>query len=187
MNKILKAMLEVQTGITNPEKTKSGHKYMYTGLPQLMLMVRPILNAHGLLIVQSSDDTADTIGVVTTIYHAESGEHLTSTTRAPRADLPAQNQYQAHGSAFTYLRKYAVEALLGIASTDTPDADEVATTPSVTLEAVLVSIASATGSDGLLRSAHMASTLRSSDDKAAARQAYIERKALIDGSATGSV
>lgn len=93
--------------------TKSGGSYSFTYAPldAILNAVRGPLSANGLVIVQMIDDGA----LETTLIH-ESGASLTG-----RVGLPDTSDIQALGSAVTYLRRYAIQAMLGIAAEDDDD------------------------------------------------------------------
>lgn len=93
--------------------TKTGGKYEfdYAPLESILAATRGPLTANGLALVQSLDDGA----LVTSLYH-ESGAVI-----AGRIDLPHTDDIKGLGSAITYLRRYAVQAMLGIAAEDDDD------------------------------------------------------------------
>ena len=94
-------------------KTKSGQEYsfQYAPLDKILEAVRAPLAANGLAIIQMLDDGA----LVTSLMH-ESGAIVSG-----RVDLPETTDIQALGSAITYLRRYAIQAVLGIAAEDDDD------------------------------------------------------------------
>lgn len=97
--------------------TKGGgsYSYQYADLPDVLGVVRPILNANGLAVAQVLGGDAEGITVTTRIYH-KSGhfEEFGPLT------LPSGGTAQAAGSAVTYARRYGLAAALGIA----PDEDD---------------------------------------------------------------
>jgi len=75
--------------------------------------VRPVFAAHGISIVQSTGFDGATVSVTTLLAHA-SGGHISSTASC----VPAKSDAQAIGSATTYLRRYSLAAMAGIAQED---------------------------------------------------------------------
>jgi hypothetical protein len=78
-------------------------------------MVLPILHANGLLMTQTTDIMGDMPVVVTTIYHAETGDCIYGSYPLVSMD---KNDPQKLGGSLTYARRYALLALLGIATED---------------------------------------------------------------------
>ena len=93
--------------------TKTGGKYEfdYAPLESILAATRTPLTTNGLALVQTLDDGA----LVTSLYH-ESGAVISG-----RIDLPHTEDIKGLGSAITYLRRYAVQAMLGIAAEDDDD------------------------------------------------------------------
>lgn len=56
---------------------------------------------------------------VTTILLHVSGEQIQSTATLPLIDVPGANFAQAAGAVWTYIRRYAYQAILGMSSEDT--------------------------------------------------------------------
>jgi len=94
-------------------KTKTGGSYSfkYAPLDSILNAVRVPLADNGLVVVQLIDDG----DLVTSLIH-ESGGILSG-----RVVLPTDVDIQGFGSAITYLRRYALQALLGIAAEDDDD------------------------------------------------------------------
>jgi hypothetical protein len=90
----------------------------YTTLDSLLEAAKPALSKHGLSVIQASGSEggdhkdADVIGTVTTRLIHKSGEWVESTLRVPLAD---RLTYQEVGKALTYLRRYSLAGLVGIA------------------------------------------------------------------------
>ncbi len=94
-------------------KTKTGgeYKFKYAPLDSILTAVRGPLAENGLAIVQLLDEDV----LVTSLLH-ESGAILSG-----RTPIPAAEGVQAYGSAITYLRRYSIQALLGIAAEEDDD------------------------------------------------------------------
>ena len=116
------ALTQFAAEVHNPKNTASNpfHKNKYTPLNDILSYVRPLLAQHGLSVSQlvHSDDAA--IGVTTMLMHT-SGEYIADTaTMSPGAEK-GMSAAQVVGSVVTYLRRYALTAVLGIASEDDDD------------------------------------------------------------------
>jgi hypothetical protein len=101
-------------------KTRTGGTYTfrYAPLDTIFAAVRGPLSANGLAIAQLLDGP----DLVTMLLH-ESGEYLEAKTPMPHSEGDTVQQY---GSAITYLRRYALQAILGIASEEDDDGNAAA-------------------------------------------------------------
>lgn len=104
--------------LSNVAKTAANpyFKSKYAPLDAIIDATRPILLKHGLAISQTPLFLEGTAGVETTILHA-SGHSTTTTLLLPLKDQSPQGV----GGAITYARRYALAAVLGIASEDDDD------------------------------------------------------------------
>ena len=116
MKEIYKALQGFQEECPSFTKDTSGYGYKYTSLPDIMKVVTPLLKKHGLLCVQTSVSTIDTIGVKTVVIHVDTGDFFESTLTMPLVELKSMNLYQSAGSAITYIRRYDISNLLGLQS-----------------------------------------------------------------------
>jgi hypothetical protein len=97
--------------VTVQKKTGGSYTFTYAPLDEIIDAVRAPLARNGLAVAQTIDDEA----LVTILLH-ESGASLTGRTR-----LPDVQDVQGLGSAITYLRRYALQAMLGIAAEEDDD------------------------------------------------------------------
>lgn len=108
---------EIENAHTNAENKAyargNGPGYKYANLAEILNTARPVLAKHGLAVVQAPM-FADGICTVETMLLHKSGEWLSFPTSAPvqKADP------QGVGSATTYLRRYSLAALCGMAQED---------------------------------------------------------------------
>jgi hypothetical protein len=105
---------------TLKKNAKNPHfKNSYIDLSGLLDAVEPLMQAHGLLLLQPITD-----GVVwTIIVDIESAEKLTSNIALPIGVNPQQL-----GSAITYYRRYTLQSLLSLSAED-DDANTAAAAP----------------------------------------------------------
>lgn len=105
-------------------KTQQGghYSFSYATLDAILNACRPALNENGLAIVQrlSSDGNGNTV-LGTHLVH-EDGAMLGSTVELPGAFTSPQQL----GSLLTYLRRYALTALLGVAAEEDDDGRQAA-------------------------------------------------------------
>jgi hypothetical protein len=123
---IATALIEAQAEIANPTKnktaripTKSGGSYTYTyaDLGDVLDAVKPVLNRHGLCVVQeAATDIPGMVGVTTRILHT-SGEWI----EYAALEMPSGSDAQSVGSAVTYARRYSLTAALGISADEDDD------------------------------------------------------------------
>lgn len=110
---LVKALGEMSDLAKTQTANAGQYSYRYATLADALAMARPILASHGLTITQTAEtDDRDAI-VWTTILHS-SGQYVT--TRPTR--LPAGKTAQNTGSSITYARRYALMAVLGLATED---------------------------------------------------------------------
>lgn len=93
-------------------------KSKYVALDKLLEAVRPALTKEKLFILQSPSFEADTVSVETRLVHSESGQWVGVNLAAPFTIGKGSTSAQAVGSAVTYLRRYGLFSLLGVAETD---------------------------------------------------------------------
>lgn len=93
------------------KKAGGQYRFKYAPLDQILGVVRGPLSKNGLALVQLLDPDA----LVTMLVH-ESGATLEA-----RTPIPSSSDIQSYGSAITYLRRYAVQAMLGIAAEEDDD------------------------------------------------------------------
>ena len=97
----------------------------YATLDGVVDDIRPILQKHGLSVMQFPGKDGDDVTVKTMLLH-ESGEWLESETSAAR---PVKNDPQGVGSAITYLRRYSLTAFLSLSTGDIDDDGNAASQP----------------------------------------------------------
>lgn len=109
------ALAKAQGEIENASKnSKNDHfKNKYADLAEVLNTIRPVFAANGLSIVQLPSYDQPMAHVETVLMHS-SGEFISSTCSAPVSKADAQGV----GSAITYLRRYSLAAIAGIAQED---------------------------------------------------------------------
>lgn len=119
IGELTKAFVAARANIKHPPRNKVNPHFRnhYADLTAVLDAVEPEFCANGLALLQFVDGTQ----LVTIIAHT-SGEFLSSA-----ADLPPFSNAQQEGSALTYLRRYTVQALAGIAADDDDDGEAAST------------------------------------------------------------
>ena len=116
---IYKSLAAFQQECPTIHKGTKGYGYSYADLPTIFEVINPILAKHNLGFSQLIEAQS----IRTVIFHTETGETLESVTDIPQGvSLKGMNDYQVLGSAITYLRRYALSAILGIVTDKDTDA-----------------------------------------------------------------
>jgi hypothetical protein len=106
------------------DKTNPHFKSKYADLAASWDACRSALSKNGLAVVQRVSDHKDGVSVRTRLLHA-SGEWMESTLVVPIAQRTAQ----AIGSSATYARRYALQAMVGVAADDDDGNEATAAAP----------------------------------------------------------
>lgn len=118
--KFLAAQSELQY-VSKDQKAKAGQAtYRYADISDVLAMVRPVLNRHGLSLIQRAESTEHTVTIETFIYDSEGAEIRSGGFTVSTNGL-MQKGVQAHGSAVTYARRYSLVTFLGVAYGDDDD------------------------------------------------------------------
>lgn len=123
------ALAKAQSELTSPprnrevevvsKRTGGRYKFKYATLDSIIDHVRPALTKNGLWFTQTLEgNEAGKYKLVTQLLH-ESGQTIRSETPL----LVEESGNQAFGSALTYMRRYALTAMLGIAADEDDDAN----------------------------------------------------------------
>ena len=117
---IYKALAAFQQECPTIHKGEAGYGYSYADLPAIFDVVNPLLKSNGLGFTQLVQGQS----IVTVLFHIESGETIESTTDIPQdVKLAKMNDFQVLGSAITYIRRYALSAMLGVVTDKDTDAN----------------------------------------------------------------
>lgn len=133
MKNIYKALADFQQKVPVIHKDTQGYGYSYADLPTIFEKINPLLKEFGLGFTQTFNHTE----LKTTLFHVESGETIESILDIPQGiQLAKMNEFQVLGSGITYLRRYALSALLGLVTDKDTDAsgEQVKATPKKTVE-----------------------------------------------------
>lgn len=135
---ISKALAEAQAEMSNPTKgrtarvksDKADYTYQYADLATVLEAVRPALSKHGIALIQDpvvsppevirDGDRVWRIAylVMTTRLMHVSGEWIENELRS---EINPEERVQTLGSAITYLRRYALQALVGVTAEEDDD------------------------------------------------------------------
>jgi hypothetical protein len=120
------ALAKAQAEMTNPAKDKINPHFRakYADLATVRDAVVPKLAKHGIAITQLPCDLDGQPALVTLLVHS-SGEWI-ETTQLTR---PGKGDPQGIGSALTYARRYALQAMTGVAADDDDDGNAASEPP----------------------------------------------------------
>lgn len=114
---IYEKLLEVQKeiGAIKKDSTNPFFKSKYFDINSLLEQVKPVLNNHGLVLLQglSRIEYTGKASITTEIVDSISGEKVTF-----NCPLPECADAQKYGSAITYFRRYALQSLLALEAED---------------------------------------------------------------------
>jgi hypothetical protein len=120
VGELITALAKAQAEFTPAIKDSDNpfFKSKYADLAANLNAVRPALNHNGIAIIQAdSSDLSRGAAIVRTSLHC--GEQwLAVEAEAPALDKSGNINVQTIGSAWTYLRRYTLQALCGLASED---------------------------------------------------------------------
>lgn len=127
---LIQALGNAQAELENPErnetakvKTKSGsYSYDYTTLDALLEHVKPVLAEHDLTLTQTLTNSDGGYPAIVTILAHDSGESISTCLELPMGDIDGEPDPQDLGAAVTYIRRYSITSLLGIAAETDGDA-----------------------------------------------------------------
>lgn len=128
INELAAALAIAQGQISNPKKNKKvrvttktgrGYEFAYADMTAVIDAIKGPLSANGLSYVQAFvEDANGKFRLVTRLMH-NSGQWLESVTPL----FVEEGASQAFGSASTFMKRYALSAMIGIAADDDDDAN----------------------------------------------------------------
>ena len=122
---LVKAISECEN--VTASRINSHFKSRYYGLSDLLAEIKPVLGRYGLAAFQVPCSNADRVWISTTIIHTSGHKFDCGELGVNAAGLNPQNI----GTAFTYLKRYALSTCLGVASELEDDDGNQASKPSV--------------------------------------------------------
>jgi hypothetical protein len=116
---LMGALAKAQSEFTYAPKDSKNPAFNsnYADLASVITAVRPALSKYGVAFLQldESDVERQTASVTTSLHHGE--QWMSITAEAPATGVKGFN-VQSLGAAWTYLRRYSLQALVGLASDD---------------------------------------------------------------------
>lgn len=114
--KISAALVKSQSEMSNAKKgaTNPFFKSKYADLNSIREAALPVLNSHGITVIQPTT-IIDGVDYVETILLHESGEFISSLTKVV---VGKANDAQSHGSGLSYARRYALQSIVCLGAED---------------------------------------------------------------------
>lgn len=106
-------LIQKELGAIKKEEDNPFFKSKYFDINALAEHVKPLLSAHGLILLQPLTQIDGKTALATILAEVESGESMEYTVL-----LPENLDPQKMGSAITYFRRYAVQSLLFLQAED---------------------------------------------------------------------
>lgn len=127
MKNLYKALADFQQEVPVIHKDTQGFNYSYADLPTILEVINPLMKKHGLGFTQTFNlsivNNCSQNILTTTLFHVESTEQVMSQIVIPQGvQLNKMNEFQVLGSGITYLRRYALSAMLGLVTDKDTDA-----------------------------------------------------------------
>lgn len=120
-NQARKAFVEAMSGFRGAcpaiDRDRKGHNSNYATLAGTIEQIKALLSQHQLSHSWRTQQEGQMVTVTCTVTHSMGHSESTSLTAAPDTG-PGKNSIQAIGSAVSYLQRYTLFAILGLASKD---------------------------------------------------------------------
>lgn len=120
INKLYEALAKAQSTFKTPKKDKKAHYGLYASIGSINEAVRESMTSNGLSIIQPIVYIEGRTYVKTIITHS-SGASVESILSLPEITNKGANYFHLLGSAISYLRRYALQSILGISADDVED------------------------------------------------------------------
>lgn len=118
ITKLTAALIKAQSSIKSAKKDNINPQFKskYADLSAVIDAIKEALNTNGIFFTQIVGYTKNRVYIETALLH-ESGEMLSGKTPVFISETK-YNESQAFGSAVTYSKRYALQAMLGVATED---------------------------------------------------------------------
>ena len=124
LDKLIPALINIQREVTNVAKSAQGYGYKYAKLDVILDMLRPLCNKHDVLLWQDVSGEDGEKATITTEFVHSSGQTKKRELTVKVPQLAKMNSLQSLGSTISYLRRYCLMSMVGIAATDDEGKDD---------------------------------------------------------------
>lgn len=115
------AMTKFRSACPVIEKTRKGHNSKYAGLAESIEAIKGHMSDNGLSHNWTTDQQENGLISVTCFVTHDKGHSESTTISASADDSGSKNDIQAIGSTISYLERYTLYSILGLASADQDD------------------------------------------------------------------
>jgi hypothetical protein len=121
MKNLFKAISQFQAEMEILKQVRKNDfaKFNYYDYTDVVIGLKPLLQKNGLIYFHSIENRT----LTTRLIHVESAEEISSSSEIIEMESKGMNSYQVFGSGISYLKKYHLTSLLGVA-TDEKSIDE---------------------------------------------------------------
>lgn len=105
--------VQKEVGAIKKDSDNPYFKSKYFDINGLLAVLKPVLNKHGLVVLQPLTEINGTPAITTTVMDTESGNNLSTQTPIPKGVDP-----QKDGSAITYYRRYSLQSFFALEAED---------------------------------------------------------------------
>jgi hypothetical protein len=120
VNELFTALAKAQGKITSASKETKGYNYKYADLASVWDACRAALSENGLSVthIEAQNELGD---ILITILNHSSGQWIRSITPIRVKPSGKMNELQDRGSVLTYLKRYALTSIVGVAPAEDDD------------------------------------------------------------------
>lgn len=123
ITELLVSLEAVQSELPAMPKNTPAYGYKYADLDTITQTIKPILHEHGIAYLQSVSGSSQEQMTLTTRIFNTKGQYIEDTAALPVITSAKNNAAQTLGMSITYMRRYALCAMLGITSDEDVDAN----------------------------------------------------------------
>lgn len=123
ITELLVDLVAVQSELPTMPKNTPAYGYKYADLDTITQTIKPILHKHGIAYLQSIGGLSQELMTLTTRVFNTKGQYIEDTAVLPVITSTKNNAAQTLGMSITYMRRYALCAMLGITSDEDVDAN----------------------------------------------------------------
>ena len=127
IGELVGALAKARTAMENPSKSAQGNRGQYADLPAVCDAVSEALSKHDLIITQPTCVREGTHYLVTLLAH-KSGQWMRGYCELNADDMAKGSRDQSLGSSMTYMRRYSLASICGVAPGSEVDLDAPAIT-----------------------------------------------------------
>ena len=118
------SLVEFQAELPSAKKNNVGYGYKYSDLGTVIDTAKPVLHKHGLGVIQILLEADEKTAKVETVLFHKTGGRVSSVASIPIVEMKGCNIGQRYGASVSYLRRYAYQSIIGMASEDNDASSE---------------------------------------------------------------